>query len=247
MNKINQRVLELYKTHNGAILNSLKILDFEQNSDLPPMFYPDFHNEEFLYVGLNPSFNSEMFEKFAPKELAPKEWFSWDCIKNSSNIESAINSVIEFQQNIKHSEKKIPYFKSIENFCNEIAAGLHYNKLYHYDLFQFRLTSQIIAKEAILKMEMKEDFLKKSTENLCLLVRELKPKFIIVANALASSYIKKFILEDQALDNKYGCYFIDETPIFMGSQLTGGATDNFSRERLAWLIRRYLDLTSSFK
>jgi hypothetical protein len=146
---------------------------------------------------------------------------------------------------LSHRDNKHPYFKKMENissYCNTDWT--------HLDLFYFRETKQDIITD-ILKQPNGVAFLWEQLQITDTLIRESKPKIIVVCNALAGTFLGKdkdikqnknvWLGYDFYFDDKLGTYRWKNIPVFFSGMLSGQrALDKGSFERLQWHIKKAL-------
>ncbi len=114
----------------------------------------------------------------------------------------------------------------------------------HIDLFFVRGNQDNLKKEVIRKENKKNvelnDFGKKQLEVSLGLLNKIKPRVIIVNNALASKILKKELKMDE-WDKEKGYHIYNGIPIFFSGILSGQrALDVNSRERLGWHVKKAL-------
>ncbi|MFA5071562.1 MAG: hypothetical protein WC511_04325 [Candidatus Pacearchaeota archaeon] len=213
--EINKQILEIWKKYPQEI-----------RGEYMPLLYPKFNEEaELLFIGCNPSFR-EGAEEYIPK---------FDEID-----ENKITELIKGEGKRRQKDSNDNYFREMVKLSEEV--GMPWN---HLDLFYYRETKQNEFKKKLLKLNKKriifenfDAFAKEQFEFSIRLINKIKPKIIIVANAFASDLVKNYFkLGREKFSNEYGCYFIEKTPIFFSSMLSGGHLDKYSRERLVWHIK----------
>lgn len=112
----------------------------------------------------------------------------------------------------------------------------------HHDLFFVRCTDQRTVRDAIAKYPV---FFRKQMDLTKKIIKEAKPKLIVVINADASKIFKtEFHLEGHIINTETGAYYLpnefDNVPVLFSGMLTGQrALDLGSRERLEWQIKRF--------
>lgn len=201
-------------------------------SNLVPQFYGSLNPNSLLVVGLNPSFSIKGFRSFLKgskydQHLADlKSFYSFSRISENLN-EGAFDLFIQDFIEIENiSKAKYSYYIKIQELVKETNL-----KWEHIDLFFVRDTKQ---KELEELYKERNECLKKQIELSKQLIKLLKPKMIVVANAFAS----KIMLEhyDLTWNKAIGTFKLtDETPVFLCSMLTGQrALDKGSFDRLKW-------------
>jgi hypothetical protein len=246
---INRRIIKLWTEES-------KNNDQDSLSIVPQLlFNPHKINKKgtLLYVGINPSFSSTNFKWLAKKmgdidrdiavqldnEKKVERFYSWADDKVDDDYYSLLKKIEYF------FIENYPYFKK----ANIIAEKCGLN-LQSIDVFLNRETSQNCLKKAIFKNQkdlILTDFAKKQLEIFFESIKVIKPKAILVGNALASDIIKKYKTDNIVFDEKIGTYFLKEkgfsAPIFFSGMLSGQrALDNHSIERLEWHIKNCLNI-----
>ncbi|MBT4377131.1 hypothetical protein HOD29_07200 [archaeon] len=203
-----------------------------------PLFYPKLRkNCELLFVGVNPSFN----EKIMSKKDHSFENKNFDFEKEIDD---------EGNRKLPNNKKSYKiYFKPIWEMTNKKNIREEYiehTSWEHIDLFFCRITSQKEFKEIIdYKQQNKKVFMNEFGEsqlNLSLeIINNIKPKIIVVANALASEVLQSRIDIDKSgfKQKGYDIAILNENkiPIFFSSMFSGQrALDRGSIRRLKWQI-----------
>lgn len=220
---------------------ALRLWNNQSYSSLVPQLYPEdlIQNTRdcILFVGLNPSFSEQGYHRFlrdTPYEQYLAQLRSFYEMANYRPEKLAIYTDIN-----KISKDRYAYFKPFREISE--LLGLSWE---HIDLFVTMETQQsnvkTMYKRAFAKRNQNNDLRMFFEEQLNIftdLMGALSPKLIVVPNALASDIIKqRFGLK---FNERLGTYLWDEkTPIFLGSQFTGGASDKYSLERLKWHLQR---------
>ncbi len=227
ISQINERALRLWKNQSySTLVPQLYPADLIQNTC-----------DGILFVGLNPSFSEMGYHRFlrnTPYEQYLEQLVSFYEMANYLPEKLAIFTDIN-----KISKARYAYFKPFRDISE--LLGLPWE---HIDLFLTMETQQsnvkTMYKRAFAKRNQNNDLRMFFEEQLNIftdLMGALSPKLIVVPNALASDIIRqRFGL---TFNERLGTYLWDEkTPIFLGSQFTGGASDKYSLERLKWHLQR---------
>ncbi|MEK7089151.1 MAG: hypothetical protein AAB913_03415 [Patescibacteria group bacterium] len=231
---------------NKSILN-LWEKSFNGNSMVyAPLFYGNFIKNSILFVGLNPSFSKEGFDKILRdteyENINPEFFYKWSNI--SKDLNNNISKCIKIEKYAV--DKYNRFFQPLKNIANKV------NLLFqHVDLFLYRETRQEDFKKSIFKNGKDGEINKFGLDQVDIfkkIISLVQPKIIIVANALASDIIRdqfKNLISD--FDNKKGFYWLlqdnQKVPIFFSSMITGGRLDKYSRERLIWHITQAIKNT----
>ena len=225
MNKINKKIIDFYITNNP--IKEYKYL---------PMFYDSpSEKHKVLSIGLNPSLPGNAIDGLDGKEL----WLEHFEKANENVKISKIQEAVNLQKTLKHSEKQIPYFKLLEQFFDKVGYHDFEESVYHYDLYQKRITDS----EKVKKILKNKQLLPELINHLELVITELQPEIIFVFNAFVADKIKetKFLNNPKDLDPELGCYFYKDTPVILANQLSGGATSTVYRDLLVWQTKRILN------
>ena len=200
---------------------------------LCPLFYPPLKTEQLLFVGMNPSSSKEVAKVVQNDPDLGCDYYEFFHFKNANSMNFQRAQQIEGLL-----KQKYPFFSCFKMVSSE--ANLEWE---HVDLFFFRQTSQQQFKTRIFANEMLgqlNEFGHDQLELSAWLIRQLKPRIIVVANALASRiFQRKF---ETRFVEEFGFYLTKigdvDTPTFFCSMLTGQrALDKFSFERLKWHVR----------
>jgi len=218
--QINQNVMQLWEE---TFSNS--------DSVWMPLLYPPLRTDCLLFVGLNPSFSESGFRRVLAgtkhAKLSPSEFFGWE---NKSRFDLETSVDIE-----REAKEKYSYFKKFKSIAK--GVGIDWE---HIDLFFYRETNQNSLKDRILDKGKPNEFGQKQLQLSRKLIDLIRPKIIVVANALASNiFHDEFKLSHS---EKFGCHYFsmheDKIPVLLTSMLSGQrAMDTFSCKRLEWHIR----------
>jgi hypothetical protein len=249
--KVNESIENLWKEY--------KKDQQDKHISLWPLIIPDLEENCILFIGLNPAFPEDTKNGkgywYNQGIDNPKEYF-----KFSNSIDK--RKEIEREKNAKNPEKKeyyAPFFGPIVNIMKDITKEEEFKeeKWEHLDLFFIRETSQNEMKKNLkIKKEGSNnekktigfsDFAKKQLDVSLNLIKELKPKIIVVQNALASKIIsQEWKINESNFNEEQGFHTLplnngQDVPIFFSSILSGGRLDNGSLKRLKWHIKRALE------
>ena len=190
---------------------------------------------ELLFMGINPAFN-----------LKDSEWRG------------------SYSRPHETADKHLPYFKSFVLIEQELRKSYNWKgKWTHLDVFAFRETNQKYIETELLRKDNKEGiaFLFEQLMVAKERILHIKPKVIVVSNALVRMFMGKQRFEDEhgkeygvwmgfrfEFDHEIGTDVIVEptelkgTHVFFTSMLSGQrALDNGSKERLVWHVARVLN------
>ena len=201
------------------------------------MFYDSpSEKHRVLSIGLNPSLTENIIKDLDDKELMLEHFERANETLKISKIQEAVNH----QKALKYGQKKIPYFKLLEQFFENVGYPNFEESVYHYDLYQKRNTDSEVVKKELLK---NKQLLPELISHLELIISELQPEIIFVFNAFVADKIKetKFLSNPEELDPELGCYFHKDIPVILANQLSGGATSSVYRDILVWHTKRILN------
>lgn len=204
-----------------------------------PMFYDSpSENQTILSVGLNPSLTKKSRDMLDQKEL----WIDHFIKADDTTQIQKIQEVVTLQKELKSSNKKIPYFKYLETFFEEIGYPNFEEYVYHYDLYQKRITK---SKDVMDVLSKDKQTIPELIEHLNLVINQTRPKIIFVFNATVSKLLKENnFLSSNNLDDHLGCYFKQDIPVILANQLSGGATSTIHRDLLIWNSKRIIKINS---
>jgi hypothetical protein len=211
------------------------------NRFLMPLVPLEITKGSLLFIGLNPSFNTEYVKKaLSDIEDDVKAYFDWSNEdveayfdwSNKDNFKPELDAQLTYV-----AKAKYPYFRKFR----EIAHVLGY-KWDHCDLFFFRETSQRRFFPKILKRRTTlNEFGRKQLSIAFEMIDKAKPTSIIIANAFASDLYLRERKQRISFNPEKGCYYEShgskQIPVFFSSMLTGQrALDSHSYRRLVWHI-----------
>lgn len=224
--EFNQELLKIWR-NNEALVNKY------------PLFCPELKKNCLLFIGINPSLSDKSFNKMSKEEGIDltKDDLEYP---NKENEDKIIEKAIELERKWK---QKIDYFGKFKRIGESIGVPWD-----HLDLFFYRETSQndfrkvINFKEKNNKIEM-NDFGIAQLNLSIKTIKKCEPKVIVVANALASKILQKYMDISDSSFQEEGFHRVDvngnKIPIFFSGMLTGQrALDLGSLERLAWHIKK---------
>ena len=207
---------------------------FEEGTDvLLPLIYPKIKKSGILFIGLNPSFNARGIRNLINgtelESIDIDKFYHYRNIDNY-NLETA-------QKIVKLSRDNYPYFRKFQVIAQHIKTDWEHIDLYFYPETTQRNIRGMINNNNPANFWVEQLKLSKK------LIIEAEPIIIVVANAYASQI---FQIEFDAKPNEEKiCYEIKlnnkTLPVFLGGMLTGQrALDNYSFERLKWVISKLL-------
>jgi len=225
--KFNQKIIRLWEQ--GAHCKG--------RANRVPLVYAQLRKNCILFIGLNPSstekglkqiVNNTPYAQYSTKQLLswsnrPKDWVK---------IWVAIGSLAR----VRYER----YFGPMISMAKSV--GLPWE---HVDLFLCRETRQDkVNKEYRLDQPIIAPFAQEQLSLSWQVINDLKPRVIVVANALSASLIKRFFQKYlSAFDPKKGYHSIRlgrrQVPIFFSGMLSGQrCLDKGSRERLTWHVKQ---------
>jgi hypothetical protein len=226
MNELNKKIIDFYLKSNQKKVN-----------DFLPMFYGNPTNSyKVISVGLNPSLTEKFSNELESKKLTVEHFEKANEIEKAAKIENCI----EYQSQLKYGINQIPYFKLLKSFFKDIGYNQFEKEVFHYDLYQKRVTDSKIIKH---DFEKDKALIDELVNHLRFVINKIEPEIIIILNAYVANLIKDktdFLKEPKQLDAELGCYFHNGTPVILANQLSGGATSSVYRDILIWKIKRIL-------
>lgn len=198
----------------------------------------------------------EIFNEFSLKDpVCARGLVAQDNIKKNAILFIGINPSYPANSN----------FGNPTNYYNLIQKGNEYKRYFsrfedisekvniewtHIDLFYFQNTGQKLVNHYLDRKNVRgREFLRSQLAITKDIIRNLKPKVVVVSNALARDLFgcdyEEGMQFDYEFDEQIGTHLIksksrdlNNTPIFFTSMLTGSrALDNGSYRRLIWHIK----------
>jgi len=233
VSEINEKLMVLWEDH------------FAKEKDpmaLAPLQYPKLMTEAILFVGLNPSFSDDGWEKIVEKEkeklgpilkgLKPADYFRWP----SSEAFSVEGAITLEEKSRKHYSK---YFGPIKTIAENLGEEFE-----HIDIFAYRETNAGKTLSTVAKKKVDLNvFGRRQFDIFTELLKKLNPKVVVVNNASASHI---YLTQREVGFCPRTGVFTDSIdggrafPVFFTAMLTGGHLDVFSRDRLYWHLSRTL-------
>jgi hypothetical protein len=238
LEKINKGYLELWNKYRSDREATLRY----------PLAYPELNKRAVLFVGLNPSFSNDAWnrmlrEKNVFKEKDANAYFSFH-----DNQDYSLEVAIEAEEIAR--EEYIPYFGQIE------SIGKYFDRtVEHIDMFASRETNSKECKDIVLgKNGDLSPFGKAQYDIFCDLLSLLEPIAIVVINASASRIFKQE-MSPLKYDKQSGVYWPERNsgmqskpPIFFSGMLSGQhSLDVNSRDRLFWHLAQELRKNKTLK
>jgi hypothetical protein len=208
---------------------------FKSDDDvLMPLFYPSLKQGGLLFVGLNPSFSAAGMRRLLVNTsyatLNPGQFFHW---RNRANFDVKTAKAIEVI-----AKRRYAYYAKFGDFAHYVGMDWE-----HVDLFFYRETSASRLRDLIFEGNTLTQFGRDQIDISKRIVAAVRPKAVVVANALASRLAENEY--NAAFDEKHGHHWLqvnDEViPAFLAGMFTGQrAMDNYSYQRLRWQVRKVL-------
>lgn len=205
-----------------------------------PVLSPDFKKDTILFIGINPSGDTD--------SKSNKEFL----IKDFENLENKdkIEEIIRIEKKNIWEKGYGKYFAPFEKISKELFGKE--DNFNHLDLYFLRLRS---SKNFINLLEedvkRKEKFFEPQLNiSINLILNNIKPKIIFVANKNASEKIKeKFNIGESKQDKffqEHGFYEIEingkKVPLFLSGMISSARSiDDYSLERVIWHIKRAIE------
>lgn len=201
---------------------------------LAPMLFPDGYVKpvKILFVGINPSFsvNTIRDNGYDPNKFL---------FNNYVNMEEAKNELTEYEKRTLRNR----YFTKIQRLAPAgYINGEHYRTM---DLFFTRTTNQ---DELISFLRNHDAFAKKQLEISINMIKNFKPNLIIIIDSGASKILNNNE-ENPLFTENISFSFNEDTGLYSSEYFNNIPIifsgipyymDNFSFDRLKWLIRRTL-------
>lgn len=206
--------------------------------------------ERFILEKLRPIIDNKEYQEFPTSFIYPKTIQKNALLFLGINPSADISQVQLDSYELNQLGNGHPYFKRFEDISNYCQTPWT-----HLDLLYFRETNQNTIND-ILRKANGVKFIWEQLQITDKLIKDSKPKIIIVSNALARTFIgfdkngehNKWLDYEFVFDYEIGTYRWDNIPVFFSSMLTGQrALDNGSYERLKWQIRRTLLIRADYE
>jgi hypothetical protein len=222
IDEINNKYLDIWEKYHNS--DNLEIKDLLAKV---PMQYSAFEKSTngVLYIGLNPSLI---------KERTDDPLFNWH---NKNECISKQTKILQFEINAKFDSQ---FFKPMRDFSIKTDTAWQ-----HIDVFPIRKTSSRDLAAELKGLSLEEELLEIFDELLASILENSAPKLIVVVNAKASHKLhSRWVGKICVWDDIRCCYelaYHDKiTPVFFSGQLTGGASDTYSQDRLFWLMKKII-------
>lgn len=246
---INNKILKLWVEHYPQ-------KDFGENEILMPMLYPELPKDSLLFIGINPSYDEKYIVN--PNDAKFYDFKQYRDLKTHFERKDWKYKLIKMEEGYL---KKHPHYKMFQRIAEYLSLD---SKWVAIDLFFEREKRQNDLVERylnikdcngndLLKSNLKfmlesiEPFAEKQLELSLNLIKERRPKVIVVANALASKILLAYnnqkgkrVINTKDFDD-LGYWKLFEIPIFFCSSFRGnGALNIFSRLQLVRNIKHLI-------
>ncbi len=223
-----------YHDFNNRLMTLWERIPEQSRNRRVPLFAEELKQDRLLFIGINPSFSARGFKQVLGKQIDINSFYAFP---PPSGFRFA-----DYVDNESGARGNHPYFKRFKEIAEDVDVEWE-----HIDLFFVRETSQSALKKMILinktgtkLTEFGQEQIKMSWE----LVRESRPRAIVVANAFGGRLVKDH-WEGLTYSEEAGHYFFPmgerTVPVFLTSMLTGQrALDSHSFELLKWHIKKVL-------
>jgi hypothetical protein len=229
--EINHKIIKIWEDYK----------EDNKKTKLWPLLLPELEENSILFISINPGFPKNDYWE---KNLFKRE----DFLFSNKNLDK--NKEIQREKEARNPNNKNAYYKPYFKPMLEIMKFdlLQSMKWEHLDLFFIRETNSKHVEKMVgysEKIEKMNDFGEKQLEISLSLIKKLKPKIIVVSNALASRIIRKRVKIDESSFKENGfdllCLENVKVPIFFSGMLSGQrALDLGSLRRLKWHIGKAL-------
>jgi hypothetical protein len=181
---------------------------------------------DLLFVGFNPSFSDKYHKRIFQQipELKNSSFTHDSLFEWSGNISEDQYRVLKcYEEYAFRNYSFFQHFKDLSNF----------NNYSHLDPFIMRHTNQAAAKELIFKKGTDlNEFGQVQFDLFTRTIKKIKPKIIVVCNALTSKILSKELFQKNEINSSMDVW-VDGIKIIYGSMVTGQrAMDLGSRARL---------------
>lgn len=174
--------------------------------------------------------------------------FEW---KGTNDLEELTSAMKFLVGRARDPVDGLPYyskFREISEFCFS-----HSNCWVQLDLMQWHNTKQTVVRKLI--ETTNGEFWKEQLHVTFGVLEKLSPRVVIVANADASKYVRKWLQGSLTIDDRsFDEHGYDElvwqkskhrAPIFFTSQFSGGATANENLRRLKWHVKKAITMSEN--
>ena len=232
--KINEKIFKLWKEFNNDLEKQFQKLDIKN-------YIPYFFTEEFqdppdiLFIGCNPSITDKTIGDNSFSD------YYFENFKNEEKITDTKNKTFyKIQEQDKKLASELMYFKKIKEVSDYVSPNCNWQ---HIDLLYIRCTKQKNVEQLIHDENLKK-FISEQQKITMEVIKKIKPKIIVVINALASKLFKEINNDYIKFNEKSGYYDFNyeeefSCSCFFSSMLSGQrALDNESLLRLKWHIKK---------
>jgi hypothetical protein len=211
-----------------------------------PMVLPNIGDTvRVVYSGINPSFSLPHVAAFAKAVKCPIENFEWHPDLEANELDLRLPMLQAFETEARN--KYTRYFGPFEKFSRDI--GVSHEHTTHLDVLGIRATSQkLLIRELNPRRAQNKirDFVGAQRLLYTETLQELAPEIVLVANAEAARWIRTDLNLIPSEDKRYyACQAVPATKFILSAQLSGGATDEFARDRLVADAKTILKTTSN--
>lgn len=201
-----------------------------------PLQYHYMEPGKLLFIGLNPSHNTSPNDPMAFQDSPEADLLT-------EERAAIVLRQDEFSMGM-HGGVLHNYFRQFHHFHPDSSWN-------HIDLLAIRHTKQK-SLDKVLHLdadpELWSSFVRDQIELALALMAALSPPLIVIANALGSRMVKRYLSKQNpnfAMDEETGFYWIalngQQVPLFFSGMISSGSPiDNHSLERFIWHVRRAL-------
>jgi hypothetical protein len=231
--KYNKNILDLWERFSPE----------DRGTRMPWIYHKPIKEGGILFVGMNPSFTKKWQEKYQTdyeyNRNRYEQFVSWE------------RSIV-----VEKPREDYPYYKKLDEIAH--ACNLSWSDI---ELFAIRETNQNQVKEMLINSQSchpgndfvakMSDFARKSLDIAVSILKEVRPKCVVVINAFGSDVLKWYFKEKNGkaflFSEHYGTYLLDGSiPVFLSGMLSGQrALDKHSYRRLKWHIEKVIKEMSS--
>lgn len=197
---------------------------------------------DVLFFGMNPSFVEISLARHwqqVRQDLGMPDAIlalDWDGPHTDSEWSERRATLVELDRHSRANYSR--YYGLFGEVAEDARAGASWQ---HLDAFPLRLTSQRTLTPLLPISEESEPEWVVLKQVLCAtlrLARAMEPEVIVVANSYLSKVLEQHLsLRRQAIGHRYDADLFPGIPFLLTSQLSGGATSKYGRERLVADLR----------
>jgi|Laugresbdmm110sd_1035091.scaffolds.fasta_scaffold26951_2 hypothetical protein len=195
-----------------------------------PNYYSKPIKGKLLFIGLNPAFQSKNKDSLIFASIVSAERMNEIAVDNENS------------KTKPNPKGKGNYYARYFDILHEVSDVLikgesDQKKFEHCDMFLMRETDSKIVKNMV--ENEKSDLHSFGLEQIEILksyINDAEPSIIIIPNSMSANYYKKYVLENQPIDEKKGVYYTEinkrKVPTILCGSWQYGRLDRFTKEIL---------------